>query len=147
MTFSPVANHAGREHCSRLDNDPRLDRNFSRKAGVNVSDGVDNRLVTNVDVSADLHLVLVTCRPAKATTATGEQYGLYNGQICIAFPSQTQNCGELYFGARPQSTSAANMWYEKHETPRQQCTYVDGRSHQKLWRQLGKQRLQTPCFE
>lgn len=59
----PVANHAGCKHRPGLDNDPRVDCNFRGEAGVDVPNSVDNRFIADVDVSADLYLVLVTCRP------------------------------------------------------------------------------------
>lgn len=60
--LSPVANHAGRKDRPRLDNHPRIDRDLRGEACVNVPNGVDHRLVANVDMSANLYLVLVTCR-------------------------------------------------------------------------------------
>lgn len=66
---SPVANHARRQHRSGLDDDPRLDRNFRGEAGVDVSHRVDDCFVTDVDVSADFHLVLVPCRREPTATS------------------------------------------------------------------------------
>lgn len=56
----PVADHAGRQNRSGLDDNPRLDCHLGGEAGVHAADGVDHGLVAYVHVRADLDGVLVT---------------------------------------------------------------------------------------
>lgn len=59
-TSSPVADHARRQHRSGLDDDPGFDVHRRGEARIHVSHGVDDGLVANVHVRADLNRVLVT---------------------------------------------------------------------------------------
>lgn len=113
---APVADHAGSQDRSGLDDNPRIHQHFRGEPGVHPAHGVDHGLVAHVHVRPNLHRVLVAWRKPKIGTK-GEQK-----RVCACAASSRDMKGKDATTTQPNAMRPLLLCRRRRVTQLNHCT-------------------------